>query len=164
MKILITAGKSALAQKLLKAFNQDMVVLADYGEMPNFSTSNRSFISMGEKNEDTIAHTLLNHCLNEGVELILPLHAFEILPVAIAKVLFNEFNIELLLPNVDDLSAYCEEEGGIKPENWMIVKENQVLFSSSSFDQGLDIGKTTYLSGAFYFNESDVANLRLITI
>ncbi len=164
MKVLITGGKSALALKMLKAFELHQVLLADYGEMPNFSSSAYTFISLGEKNEDTIAHTLLNQCLNEGVDLILPLHAFEIIPIAKAKVLFNEFNIELLLPNADDLEAYFDQKTTLKQANWGIFKDGEILFSSTADDEFFTIGKTAILNGAFYFDRSTVANLKLITI
>ncbi|MES2653026.1 MAG: hypothetical protein V4663_14895 [Bacteroidota bacterium] len=164
MKVLITGGKSALALKMLKAFEQHQVLLADYGEMPNFSSSAYSFISLGEKNEDTIAHTLLNHCLNEGVDLILPLHTFEIISIAKAKILFNEFNIELLLPNADDLGAYFDEKPAAKLTHWVVFKNGEILFCSTADDKLLTIGKTAILSGAFYFDHGTVANLNLITI
>ena len=110
MKILITGGKSALAFKLLKAFAQHQVVLADYGEVPTFSSGAYHFVSLGEKNEDAIAHNLLNTCLDEQIEAVLPIHKFEIEPIAKATVLFNEFNIEVLLPKMDQLAIYFDPQ------------------------------------------------------
>ncbi|MES2418101.1 MAG: hypothetical protein V4541_07915 [Bacteroidota bacterium] len=99
MKILITGGKSAAAFKLLKDFNQYEVVLADYGEVPAMVSKNYKLISLGTKNEEVLVHTLLKHCLNEGVDAILPTELFEIEALLKAKILFDEFNIEILLPN-----------------------------------------------------------------
>lgn len=164
MKVLVTGGKSALALKMLKAFEQHQVSLADYGEMPNFSSPAYTFISLGPKNEDTVAHTLLNHCLNEGIDLLLPLHAFEILPLVKAKVLFNEFNITLLLPSIDDLSFYFDQKIATKRGHWAVFKDGEVLFSTVADDTLFTIEKNPFLNGAFYFDQGTVANLKLITI
>lgn len=96
MKILITGGKSIQALKLVDKFVDDIVVLADYGEAPSFPSTRYSFISLGERNDDVIAHNLLNHCLNENVEAILPINAFEEEELMKSEILFKEFGIDLL--------------------------------------------------------------------
>ena len=93
MKILLTGGKSAVALKLLKAFTNYKVVLADYGDVPLFATKDYELISLGIKNEEVLAHTLLNNCLNEGVDAILPIHSFEIEALAKAEVLLSLIHI-----------------------------------------------------------------------
>lgn len=147
----------------MKAFAQHHVILADYGDMPNFSSTAFKFISLGEKNEDTIAHTLLNNCLNEEIDLILPLHRFEIIAMAKAKVLFSEFNIEVLLPE-NDLPVYLDVKGGQKFSHWAIFEHGNALFMTLQEERLLDFAKATKLNGAFYFNEEGaVTNLTLIT-
>ena len=103
MKILITGGKSVQSLKLLKAYEKDVIVLADYGEMPSFPSKQYQFISLGEKNVDTIAHNLLNHCLDEEVDAIIPLHVFEQEQLQKSVVLFEEFNIRVLMPGMDQI-------------------------------------------------------------
>ena len=103
MRILITGGKSAAALKLLKAFADDNVVLADYGEMPSIVTAQYHFISLGERNDDIIAHNLLNHCLDEAADAVLPLHDFELEEIAKSAVLFEEFHIKVLMPDTDQI-------------------------------------------------------------
>lgn len=98
MKILITGGKSVQALKLAAAYANDAIVLADYGDVPHFPSAKYSFLSLGERNDDVIAHNLLNHCLNEGVDAILALYVFEIEEIAKSTVLFEEFNIHVLMP------------------------------------------------------------------
>ena len=99
MKILITGGKSAQALKLLKSFANDTVIFADYGEVPKMSAPQYYFLSLGERNDDIIAHNLLNHCLNEGADAILPMNSFEIEELQKSRILFEEFNIKLMLSN-----------------------------------------------------------------
>ncbi|WP_316815306.1 hypothetical protein [Pedobacter nyackensis] len=96
MRILITGGKSAQAIKLANQFENDSIVLADYGDMPSFPSAKYKFLSLGERNDDIIAHNLLNHCLNEGADAILALQPFEMVELLKSAVLFNEFNIEIL--------------------------------------------------------------------
>ena len=103
MKILITGGKSIQALKLVDAYANDAVVLADYGDAPSFPSTKYHFISLGERNDDIIAHNLLNYCLNEGVDAILPLYTFEIEQVAKSTVLFKEFNIDVLMPDTEKI-------------------------------------------------------------
>ena len=163
MKILITAGKSALALKMLRAFGQHEVILADYGEMPNFSSASYTFISLGVKNEDTIAHTLLNNCLDQGIDMILPLQQFEIMQMAKAQILFGEFNIEVLLPV--DMALYSDQHLLQKYKDWTVFNKGKVLFSTVDSEELSSFGQEACLSGAFYFNvEHAVANLKLITI
>lgn len=98
MKILITGGKSVQALKLVTAYENDTVILADYGDVPLFPSAKYQFLSLGERNDEVIAHNLLNHCLDLEVDAIVPLHAFEIDQVVKATVLFEEFNIQVLIP------------------------------------------------------------------
>ncbi|WP_379092674.1 hypothetical protein [Pedobacter sp. UC225_65] len=162
MKILITGGTSATALKLLKAFTGHQVVLADYGEVPAFSSAAYRMISLGAKNEDTLAHTLLNYCLDENVEAILPLHHFELVPVAKSAVLFKEFDIEVLLPNHAALAQYSNLG---KTENWAVFNQGETIFMTQPNEMLVHKAQTNQLSGAYYFDATDQEpNLSLITI
>lgn len=162
MKILLTGGKSAVALKLLKAFTNYKVVLADYGDVPLFATKDYELISLGIKNETVLAHTLLNNCLNEGVDAILPIHSFEIETLAKAEVLFNEFNIEVLLPSTFELSHYFKSEQGTKSENWAVFNKGNLIFSTQDDEKVLQLGKDKNLNGAFYIYPNNA--LALLTI
>ena len=152
MKILLTGGKSAVALKLLKAFSKDKVVLADYGDVPVFASDAYQYISLGIKNEDVLAHTLLNNCLNEGVDAILPLHRFEIEALAKAKVLFEEFNISLLLPSVFELSAYLKPESIFSKDHWAVFRDGNRVFATMNDEFTLNQALSKKLNGAFYVN------------
>lgn len=164
MKILITGGKSATALKLVKAFATYQVVLADYGEVPSFSSTAYTLISLGAKNEDVLAHTLLNTCLDEEIDLILPIHNFEIEAVAKAETLFNEFNIQVLLPSREELDQYFNAAITPKIGDWVIYKSGEVLFTSNG--DAIPINNVQKnLNGAFYItNDAATFKLNLITI
>lgn len=155
MKILLTGGKSAVALKLLKAFTTYKVVLADYGEVPSFATKDYELISLGVKNETVLAHTLLNNCLNEGVDAILPIHSFEIEPLAKAEVLFNEFNINLLLPNIFELTAYFKSGEVNKSERWAVFNKGDLIFSNQEDEVITQLGRDKNLNGAFYIKPNN---------
>ncbi|MBB2144436.1 hypothetical protein GM921_02990 [Pedobacter sp. LMG 31464] len=164
MKILITGGNSATALKLVKAFATYQVILADYGEVPSLTSSAYTLISLGEKNEDVLAHTLLNKCLDEGVDLILPIHNFEIEAVVKAETLFNEFNIQVLVPNREELDLYFNIASTLKTGDWVIYKSGEVLFASNSEVIPAN-NEQKNLNGAFYITKDDTAfKLNLITI
>lgn len=162
MKILITGGNSAVALKLLKAFTQYEVVLADYGDVPVFATKDYKFISLGIKNEDVLAHTLLNNCLDEGVDYILPLHNFEIEALAKSEVLFSEFNISLLLPNVFELNNYFVAGQNAKSENWAVFNNGELIFANLFNEELEELGKNKKLNGAFYLTSETGFNLLTI--
>lgn len=153
MKILITGGKSAQALKLIKAFTNDEVWLADYGEMPRFASTAYQMCSLGERNDDTTAHNLLNRCLDEGIELVLPLHAFEIEAVAKSVVLFEEFGIKVLLPEMNILEKYLTTEKAVSSD-WALFQEGSLLFASSPSDSLTEFGSTEQLNGVFHISET----------
>ncbi|MBY0543674.1 MAG: hypothetical protein K2P75_09735 [Sphingobacteriaceae bacterium] len=157
MKILLTGGKSAVALKLLKAFTKYKVVLADYGDVPLFVSKDYQLISLGSKNEDVLAHTLLNNCLNEGVDAILPIYTFEIEALVKAKILFSEFNIEVLLP--EDTATYSN---GSKTNNWVVFKSGELVYTTTLDEEINALATKEKLSGAFYINTDK--KLKLITV
>lgn len=164
MKILITGGTSATALKLLKAFNGNEIVLADYGEVPAFSSPNYQLISLGEKKEDVLAHKLLNQCLDHNIDAILPIHYFEIESLAKAGILFSEFNVNIMLPNIDVYELYLNSVVTAKT-NWAIFDKGEIVFTTQANEQLIAYGKAHNLSGAFYFDFYNTElELSLITI
>ena len=140
---------------------QHQIILADYGEVPQFNAANYKILSFGLKNEDTLAHTMLNFCLNENVEAILPLHSFEITALAKASVLFNEFNIEVLLPPTALISAYFTNN---KNNNWAAFMAGSLIFSTQQHQSIITEGIKCNLSGVYYFSNSHNPQLSLIAI
>lgn len=130
MKILITGGKSARSLKLLKAFTGDQVILADYGEMPSFVTPQYTFFGLGERNDDIIAHNLLNACLDQEVNTLLPLYEFEVEAVAKSVLLFKEYNIDVLLPDILSLPLYFKATIPYHAIDWAVFNKGEVIYSS----------------------------------
>jgi len=150
LKTLITGGKSSQALKLLKAFTRDQVLLADYGDAPSFSSAQYQFVSLGERNDETTAHNLLNACLDQDAARLLPLYAFELEAVVKSAVLFEEFNIHVLLPDLLTFSQY-PIGGATNLQNWAVYDKGDLIYTSvPEIAQQYVSG----LNGVFYLEET----------
>lgn len=158
MKTLITGGKSAQALKLLKAFTGDQVILGDYGDMPAFVSAQYQLLDLGPRNDDTIAHNLLNACLDQEADRLLPLYSFELEAVVKSAVLFEEFNIHILLPDPQSLPVYLNREIADK-KNWAVFDRGQLVYTTLLDTAILESGENKNLNGAFYIAE-DAAGVK----
>lgn len=161
MKILITGAKSATALKLFKAFDQHQVLFADYGEIPAFMPKDYQLESLGQKNQDTLAHVLLSFCLDHGIEAVLPLYVQEIDAVSKANILFNEFGIEILLPKPEQIADFFEND--VSSKEWLFCYKGSLIFSTIKPMPKLKNIASQNLSGVFYCSAKDF-KLQLITI
>lgn len=150
MKTLITGGKSSQALKLLKAFTADQVLLADYGEAPSFSSAQYQFVSLGDRNEDTTAHNLLNACLDQDAQRLLPLYAFELEAVVKSAVLFEEFNVHVLLPDLVTFAQY-PFSGAVNLQSWAVYDKGELIYTSVP---EIAAGYTEGLNGVFYIDQT----------
>lgn len=160
MKILITGGTAIAALKLLKAFENKEVVLADYGTVPMLKSAAYQMISLGKKNEEIVAHNILNVCLDEGITTVLPLYSFEVAALAKARVLFAEFGIDLLLPDDEWLKRCFDESQAPKLNDWAIYHSGKLLYASSDLPIWL-VPQKDNLNGAFTLTNDQFS---LITI
>lgn len=153
MKTLITGGKSAQALKLLKAFTGDQVILADYGDIPSFVSAQYQMIDLGPRNDDTIAHNLLNACLDQEADRLLPIYSFELEAIVKSSVLFEEFNIHILLPEASVFPIYLDQIPNDK-KNWAVFDKGLLVYSTLLDTAFLETGKEKKLNGAFYITET----------
>ena len=159
MKILITGGNNAKALKLMKAFPSHFVLLADYGEVPGITTAHYAFASLGALNKDSIAHILLNFCITEGIDCIIPLHDYEVEPLAKSAVLFGEYGIQVLLPDADVVTSYLAVEKTVY-QNFAVFIQGDCIFTNG--DNTLSENLSSNLNGVFAYNNE--ADLKLFTI
>lgn len=159
MKILITGGNNAKALKLMKAFPSHFILLADYGDVPGIITEKYAFASLGELNKDSIAHILLNFCITEGIDCIIPLHDYEVEPLAKSAVLFGEYGIQVLLPDADVITGYIGEEKA-SYQNFSVFIHGDCIFSSGSNPVAKKLPPT--FNGVFGYNGAN--DLKLFTL
>jgi hypothetical protein len=154
LKVLITGGKSSKSYKILKAFDQHQVVMADYGEVPSMSSVAGQLISLGVRNDEITAHHILTACLDHAVDLVLPLHEFEITAVSKSMVLFAEFGIDVLLPEVVDLPKFFyDQEDASKGANWAVFINGSLIYSPEPTESVVKLGHMKRLNGVFYVSE-----------
>lgn len=101
-KILITYGTRPLAQRVKQLVEHLFDVhFATCEEIPSILAKNYTSIPTGSN--PTFAHEVLKLSLDLGIDYILPLGKQELLPFAEAKILFEEYAIEVLVPSKDKL-------------------------------------------------------------
>lgn len=159
MKILITGGNNAKALKVMKAFPTHFVLLADYGDVPGIVTENYAFSSLGLLNRDSIAHILLNFCITEAIDCIIPLHQYEIEPIAKSAVLFGEYGIQVLLPDASLIAGYLPNEQNTY-QNFAVFVAGECVFASG---KEIFVRTDEKLNGVFGYNVAD-DDLKLFTI
>lgn len=155
MKILITGGNNSKALKLLKAFPKHFVLLADYGEIPIVTTEKYAFASLGKLNKDSIAHILLNFCITEAIDSIIPLHEFEVQPIAKSSVLFGEYGIQVLLPEAEIVDQYLSMDTFA---DFAVFINGDCIFSTNPDLPSIDYKN---LNGVFGFDDQ---GFKLFTI
>ncbi|WP_029288323.1 hypothetical protein [Pedobacter sp. R20-19] len=159
MKILITGGNSAKALKLLKAFPSHFILLADYGDVPGVITENYAFTSLGLLNKDSIAHLLLNFCITESIDSIIPLHDYEVEPLAKSAVLFGEYGIQVLTPQPELINFFRSDEKNTF-KNFAVFIHGECVYSSGG---EIFIRREDELNGVFGYNSPD-DELKLFTV
>ena len=131
MNILITGAKNAKVLKLIKAFPNDFLLFGDYGEVPTVTTAQYRFATLGKKNEESIAHILLAFCLSEAIDIIIPTLRFEIPQLVKAKLLLEEYGIQLLLPDAKELKEFLTEES-IANSSLVVVNNSSILYTTKA--------------------------------
>lgn len=159
LKILITGGNNAKALKLMKAFPTHFVLLADYGDVPGIVSEHYAFSSLGILNKDSIAHILLNFCITESIDSIIPLHSFEVEPIAKSAVLFGEYGIDVLTPHADLVADFLSTEKNTFP-NFAVFVKGECIFASGG---EIFVKKEEGFSGVFGYNSAD-DDFKLFTI
>lgn len=143
----------------MKAFPSHFVLLADYGDVPGIVTENYAFSSLGVLNKDSIAHILLNFCITEAIDCIIPLQHYELEPLAKSAVLFSEYGIQVLLPDAAIIAGYLAEEK-LTYQNFAVFIHGDQIFSTGEGSLPTDV--SSKLNGVFGYNDAN--DLKLFTI
>jgi hypothetical protein len=159
MKILITGGNNAKALKLLKAFPNHFVLLGDYGDVPSILTGNYGFASFGTLNRESIAHIFLNFCITESIDCIIPLKEFELVPLAKSAVLFEEYNIQVLLPDAAIIDDFIDRDHQVF-SNYAVFIDGTCIYNTAEIPD-----QVTHppLNGIYGYNQNS-NELKLFTI
>ncbi len=104
MNILITAALSARSHQIQRLLDTDQhqVLLADSGDIPNFMLRAGKILRIPAGDSPVFAHELLKLCMDLQISLVIPVRSKELLPLAKARTLFDEYGIELMVPAIEE--------------------------------------------------------------
>ena len=90
---------SVQAHKLKQLIDQGATfIYADQAELPAFMAKGTLFIRIPEGDSASFAHEMLTFCLDHQVDYVYPLRKKEIIALAEARQLFEEYHIKVIVP------------------------------------------------------------------
>jgi len=97
MSVLITAAADSAAFRLARILNNENVIFGGYDEMPVIS--GKRFLRIPSANSSSFIHEVLKICIDHNVKEIYPIRKDEILELSTSRLLFQEFDIKLIIPS-----------------------------------------------------------------
>jgi len=94
--VIITTGTRTKAQNIAKQYQDDRVVFADSMPVPTPLLNSGKFIQLPSLSAPHFIHELLKACLNHSADLVVLLSEEEIQLVLPQKILFEEYNIDII--------------------------------------------------------------------
>ncbi|RKO70229.1 hypothetical protein D7322_17090 [Sphingobacterium puteale] len=138
-KILITFGTRPLAMRIAKKLAGKFEVLyASSEEIPELLLKSGNYESIPKGLLPTFAHELLKLSLDQQVDYVLPLGVFELEPLAEAKVLFEEYQIAVLVPDKDMLGTFPIIENPPAELPYVLLSKGNNLLEDDVAENTLD--------------------------
>ena len=101
--ILITSGTSAFTQRVAELFPKSNIIFADSKPIPSLFLTNGKYIVIPSPQKASFVHEMLALCLDLSIHKLLPLNEEELIPLAKNRLLFEEYEITVLVPDVESL-------------------------------------------------------------
>ncbi|WP_069658838.1 ATP-grasp domain-containing protein [Arcticibacter eurypsychrophilus] len=121
MNILITGATTSQAYQLERLLNPEGdIILADVEELPSFLLKSKRFFKISSGLSDSYAHELLTLCLDQGIKEVYPIRKAEIIALASARQLFEEYGILVVVPDLTELYGWSMK---CQPGKIKIVRE-----------------------------------------
>lgn len=148
MKMLITQGTTAFAQRVAKNFTANhpdaRYSFASSAEIPNVLVASGRYKAIPTSDHPAFIHELLKLALDEGADYLLPLGRDEAVGLSGSKLLFREYGIDVLVPDLERI------EGLPILENPPRSLELHLLYGSRRPN---DSGETADLAGVFSYSD-----------
>jgi len=123
---LITAANSAQAQQLKNLLPVDDVLLGDYQDIPEIFVKSGKMVITPNPKSTAFIHQMLALCLDKQINKLYVLRREELLPLAEAHQLFDEFDIKLMIPTKEMIVANNQAEQ-ITDGHIVIVESGRVV-------------------------------------
>lgn|SRR5690606_1309778 len=131
-KILITYGTRPLAQRVSKLLRSKFEILYCSNESIPDLLLKGDYRKIPTGVDPTFAHELLKLCLDDGCQYILPLGKMELGALHQARVLFKEYDIDILIPkNIDEVMILEQPETGLPLQ---IFQDGKDMLTDSTID------------------------------
>jgi hypothetical protein len=138
-KILITFGTRPLAMRIAKRLGADFEILyASSEDIPELLLASGKYAKIPKGLLPTFAHEILKLSLDQEVDYVLPLGGFELEPLATAKVLFEEYQISVLVPDKHLLETIPVMENPPADLSYKLLSKGNNLLDSTRFERPLD--------------------------
>jgi hypothetical protein len=138
-KILITFGTRPLAMRIAKRLGADFEILyASSEDIPELLLASGKYAKIPKGLLPTFAHEILKLSLDQEVDYVLPLGGFELEPLATAKVLFEEYQISVLVPDNHLLETIPVMENPPADLSYKLLSKGNNLLDSTRFERPLD--------------------------
>lgn len=105
MKILITGGLNAFAQRVARIFPPGYEIMFGDTAIPQVLLKNGKYVEIPKNNATTFNHELLKLALHLDIDLIIPLMKDEIIHLAESKTLFAEYGVQVAVPSLEVLKT-----------------------------------------------------------
>jgi hypothetical protein len=130
--VLITSGISAFTQRVSKLFTGRNLFFADSNPIPTPFLNTGKYVAIPSPEKSSYVHEVLKVCLDLAINKVLPLRKGEHLPLAKSKVLFEEYGIVILLPDLENLERISKLINPTHSNCPKIILKEQVLNDSDS--------------------------------
>jgi hypothetical protein len=151
MSTLITAANSAQAQQLKNILAIDDVVLGDHHDIPDLLVKLGKMVVTPNPKSAAFVHQMLALCLDKQIHKLYPLRRSELLPLAEARQLFEEFDIMLMVPSIDIINNNIPH--AVIDSHIVIVENGRVV--EGDFLDAVALLQDKTINGVFKVNTED---------
>lgn len=134
MSALITAASDSSAFRLARLLNEKDLLFGSIEEIPNFGDT--KFIKIPSIKSPSFAHELLKICLDNKINEVYPLFLDEIIELSTSRILFEEFNIKIIIPSVNYINLGLLNYS-VSFANLFVLKDGLIVAGKTSPDNSL---------------------------
>ncbi|WP_166335427.1 hypothetical protein [Sphingobacterium chungjuense] len=135
--ILLTYGTRPIAQRIIKLLNtKHQLILATNEEIP--SVLSHAYKSIPNPANPVFAHEMLKICLDQSIDLVLPLGESEIAVLGPSTILFEEYGISILLPSMNPQLEIAKQVPSETP--LQVVQNGKSLLDESQSPDAIENG------------------------
>jgi hypothetical protein len=101
MSVLITSASDSAAFHIARLLEDENLIFGTIEQMPDITGS--KFIRIPAASSPSFTHELLKICIDHQIHEIFPLMKDEIVELSSSRVLFEEFDIKIVIPSINSV-------------------------------------------------------------